>query len=215
MPWLPSHVELRNHPKILKAATLLAVPKAQMIGHLHLLWWWAYDYAPDGSLAGFDATDISLGAEWEGDPDSFVEALLSCGPGQRAGLLERPDSGELRVHDWDEHAGKFMEYRRKDAARKREAREASAGRPDDASAGPPREGGRTAHVQVVQEGQEKTTRAPARGAAPRARRTAPAPAPEPDPPPAGCEQCTRGFVFNADGLTVTPCPACNHQEAAQ
>ena len=53
MAWIESHQELANHPKTKRFKRALGISTPQAIGHLHLLWWWALDYAQDGSLAAF------------------------------------------------------------------------------------------------------------------------------------------------------------------
>ncbi|HQH79061.1 MAG TPA: hypothetical protein PK535_08845 [Synergistaceae bacterium] len=122
MPWLRSHSELRNHPKTLKAARLLGVSTPQVVGHLHMLWWWVMDYAPSGDLSDFAAADIAVGAGWDGDPEEFVEALVSSGMGLRAGFLERDEHGGLTVHDWSQHGGRDIDERRAAVDRKRQWR---------------------------------------------------------------------------------------------
>lgn len=103
MAYLPSHQELRDHPKTKRAARKAGVTVPAMIGHLHLLWWWALDHAPDGDLGKFDADDLADAAMWEADPETFVKALRDCGPGDSDGFLE--DGGKL--HDWDDYGGKY------------------------------------------------------------------------------------------------------------
>ena len=137
MAWIESHQELLAHHKLRKAAATLRISRPQMIGHLHCLWWWVLDYADDGDLSKFDVVDIALGAEWEGDPDKFVEALVECGTRDDAGFLERDglrlegvdEDGEpqlvtsaLVVHDWWAHGGKLVVKRLRDAERARQRR---------------------------------------------------------------------------------------------
>lgn len=110
MAWIESHETLREHPKTKRAARTLGVSLPTLIGHLHLLWWWATQYAEDGDLNRYDATDIADAAGWEGKPDAFVSALLSCGPGGGAGFLERK-GGRLVIHDWDQYAGRLIAAR--------------------------------------------------------------------------------------------------------
>ena len=112
MAWLPSHQELRSHPKTVKAARMLGVGVPQVIGHLHLLWWWALDHAPDGDLSRFDADDIALAAWWQGNEELFVHALRNCGPGDSCGFL----SDDQKLHDWNEYGGKYTS--RVESARK-------------------------------------------------------------------------------------------------
>jgi len=139
MTWLPSHTELRDHPKMLKAARALGISRAQMIGHLHLLWGWAMHYAPDGDLTRFDPDDLAAAADWPDDPGVFVDALIggrSGGDpsgigGDSPGMIgdgwggfldvvmhtddtRYPQDGEwlsLRLHDWDEYGGKYDQAR--------------------------------------------------------------------------------------------------------
>ncbi len=116
MAWIESHQELGTHPKLHKLARVLHMGKPCAIGHLHYLWWWAVDYAPDGDLSRFEPLDIAIGGEWEGEPQVFIDALVRCGF-----LDETGDSG-LFIHDWDSYAGKLIDRRERNAERMREAR---------------------------------------------------------------------------------------------
>lgn len=118
MAWIESHQEVGRHPKTKKLARLLGVSLPAAVGHLHYLWWWALDFAQDGVLDKYDAEDIADAMQWEGDADQLVEALLS------SGYIDDTDDG-LVVHDWHDYAGKLLERRAKDRARKRAAAETS------------------------------------------------------------------------------------------
>lgn len=139
MAWIESHQELDDHPKTRKAAALLGISIPTVVGHLHIFWHWALSYAQDGDLTDYDVADIAAAARWEGDPETFVTALESCGIGKHAGFLERQD-GRLLIHDWYEYAGKLIERRRMDAIRKRGERTDAVQR---MSSGHPTEGART------------------------------------------------------------------------
>jgi hypothetical protein len=130
MAWIESHQTLRDHPKLMRLARLLDVPRTSAAGLLHFLWWWALDHAEDGDLSDFDALDLALAAGWEGDPDTFVKALEDCGPGERAGFLACSD-GRRVLHDWHDYAGKLVDRRVKDRQRKRAQREKSDDSPKD------------------------------------------------------------------------------------
>jgi hypothetical protein len=147
--WIESHQSLRKHPKTLRAARALGVSEVLLIGHIHCLWWWAMDYAPDGDLSSYDAIDIAAAAEWDGDAELFVRALRDASRiGDRPGFIEEID-GALHLHDWDDYAGKLIAKREQDAARKRSARKESG---DDAdvqrtSGGRPTDGARNSNKQ--------------------------------------------------------------------
>lgn len=129
MAWIESHQALANHPKTLKLARLLGISRVAAVGHLHFLWWWATDYAQDGSLARFDALDIAIAADWQGDPNGLLRAL------REAGFLDEDDA----LHDWHNYAGRLIERRRADAARKRQSRASDIQQP---SGGHPGDGAR-------------------------------------------------------------------------
>ena len=118
MAWIESHQEVGRHPKTKKLARLLGVSLPAAVGHLHYLWWWALDFAQDGTLGKYDAADIADARQWDGDADHLIDALLS------AGYIDDTGSG-LVIHDWAEYAGKLLERRAKDRARKRAAAEAA------------------------------------------------------------------------------------------
>lgn len=133
MAWLQIDQTIRDHHKILDAADALETSDAHVTGCLVLLWLWAIDNAPDGSLAGISEATIARAAKWNGDKAAFIEVLTDVG------LLERTPDG-LMIHDWQERAGNLIERRRSDADRKRRERaekkareslKASDGRPTD------------------------------------------------------------------------------------
>ena len=142
MVWIESHDTLGGHPKTRKLAHLLGVSKPAAVGHLHYLWWWAVNYAPDGDLSRHDQLDIAIGAEWDGDPGEFVEALVTVG------FLDRDVDDTLVIHDWHDYAGKLIERRKANAERMRKARASgeqgtSAAQDEDVPA-------RASHVQGTQ-----------------------------------------------------------------
>lgn len=108
---------------------MLGVSTATVIGHLHYLWWWALDYAPDGDLSQVDLDDILLAARWEGGTE-FIDALINCGPRSKPGFLERPNGGQMALtesagesdaaglvlHDWSEYGGRLGEITRQRSA---------------------------------------------------------------------------------------------------
>jgi len=110
--WIESHSSLARHPKTKRLSRLLNISCVTAVGHLHYFWWWAGEYAQDGCLVRYDATDIADAACWEGEPDTFLSGLLS------AGFIDELEDG-LHIHDWYDYAGKLIERRKKDAERKK------------------------------------------------------------------------------------------------
>ena len=104
MAWIESHQDLRTNPKAKRLARQLDVPLAQAIGHLHMLWWWALDHAFEGDLHRFDAYDVADAAGWDGNADTFVHALITCGPRGASGFLDGDpnDNATWTLHDWHE-----------------------------------------------------------------------------------------------------------------
>ncbi len=105
MAWIEAHQELADHPKIYKLAKLLRINDENApIGILLRLWWWAMDYAPDGSLGRYDADDLARATHWKGDAEDLLEALIG------AGWIDKGPEG-LQIHDWYQYAGRLMEQR--------------------------------------------------------------------------------------------------------
>lgn len=119
MPWIKSDSSLRNHPKMRRFARTLDICPFKAIGHLHCLWWWVMEYAPDGDLSKYEPADIADAAGWEGDPEQFVQALVLCGPGESCGFVD----SDMRVHDWQEYGGALHKKRQSNAKRQQRFRD--------------------------------------------------------------------------------------------
>jgi hypothetical protein len=113
LAWIESHQALGHHPKTLRLAAELKSSVPCAIGYLHLLWWWALDYAPDGQLPLSQKPVVARACMWSRKSELFWAALLS------AGFVEQTGE-ELRIHDWMDYAGKLAEQRalRKESNRK-------------------------------------------------------------------------------------------------
>jgi hypothetical protein len=129
MAWVESHQEIGRHPKTKRAARLAGVSVPTMIGHLHLVWHWALDFAQDGDLSGFDPWQLEDAALWDGAEGVLYGAL------QGAGFIDT-DGDRHVIHDWHDYAGKLIERRKADAERKR----GSSGRNPEKRAGGPADG---------------------------------------------------------------------------
>ena len=112
MAWIESHVTLGRHPKTKRLCRILGISLPQAVGHLHLLWHWVLEFAPDGDVTDY-VEDLAEAAYWDGEPHQFIEALLACG------FLDQTEDGRIVVHDWEEYAGRLLA----DRERKRVARE--------------------------------------------------------------------------------------------
>jgi hypothetical protein len=78
-------------------------------------WLWAIDNAPDGDVAGLSYRTIARAAQWTGDCDPFVGALV------HAGFLDNDDG--LRIHKWMDYAGRLIRQREAAVKRTQEWRE--------------------------------------------------------------------------------------------
>lgn len=128
MAYVPSDQRLGRHPKTRIAADLLGISIPLLVGHLHLLWHWAMDFAQDGDLSHFTDAAIEAAAMWDGEPGALVAALINCGTGGKVGFIE---PGRV-LHDWDQYGGKVFTKRDKEAQRMREWRDrhGSEGEPE-------------------------------------------------------------------------------------
>lgn len=119
MAWIESHQSLKEHPKTKRFMRALGISLPAAIGHLHLMWWYCLDYAPDGDLSfdKFSVEDIADMAQWAGDALTFVDAL------RQSGFLEQ-DGESLLIHDWSDYAGKLIDRRERNAQAMRERRAA-------------------------------------------------------------------------------------------
>jgi hypothetical protein len=115
MAWLELHQSLPTHRKTLMMADALDVQPAHIVGHLACLWLWALDNAQDGVLH-VSPRLVARAAQWEGDPQVFMDALLA------AVFLDH----DGRIHDWDEYAGRLLEIRRRSVTRAKSWREQHA-----------------------------------------------------------------------------------------
>lgn len=122
--WIESHIEIGRHPKIRALARQAGISIPTAVGHLHLLWHFAMEFAPDGNLSRFSPQDIEGAIMWDGDV-TVMYALLSV-----TGWLDVDDSDEddilIAVHDWPVYAGRLLEQREKSRERARRHREKTA-----------------------------------------------------------------------------------------
>lgn len=123
--WIPSDVNMGRHPKTRRFARTLSVSVPTAMGHLHLFWHWCMEFARNGYVTQRDVTDIADAALWDGNADDFMNALTECGFIDKAG-------NELKVHDWDEYGGKYLEKKNTNAERQAKYRERKKAKVDKA-----------------------------------------------------------------------------------
>ncbi len=93
----------------------VSVHRVTAAGHMVALWCWAVDNAPSGDLTGLSPDIIAFGAEWDGDPKVFNDALCA------SGFLDiTPD--RIHIHDWEFYTGRFIDQRTAHAEKMRLAR---------------------------------------------------------------------------------------------
>lgn len=123
MAWIQSHQSLDRHGKTLMLTHILGIPRHQVVGHLHALWWWAVDSCGEsGDLSKYSAAAIADAAGWidfinwcsliqrdypteanKTRSSDFVMALIDCGfieySGEKPSEFD-PIGGGARIHDW-------------------------------------------------------------------------------------------------------------------
>jgi len=91
------------------------------IGNLHLLWYWALEFAPIGDLTRFEPEQLTYDLDLGGaTPEQVVEAMIHAGfidrsasatpesrPGGKAGFIDRSEDS-LRLHNWPDYTAKFL-----------------------------------------------------------------------------------------------------------
>lgn len=113
MAWIEVHQSLPTHRKTLIMADELGIEPVQVVGHLTCFWLWALDNAADGKIEGLTPRMVAMAAQWKGDPEALVSAMVT------AGYIEK--DGQT-IHDWHDYAGKLIDQRRANAERMRRAR---------------------------------------------------------------------------------------------
>ncbi len=123
MAWIESHQSLGTHRKLYQLARILRISRPQAVGHLHYLWWWALDNAPDGDLSGvsdetladvsgfLDGRSHRFGVRFTSVCSLFANALRSTG------WIDT----DSKLHDWYDYAGKLIQAREKDRERHRKS----------------------------------------------------------------------------------------------
>ena len=118
-PWFRVYSQLRSHPKLEDLAAELELPIVHALGHVVSLWCWVVDYAADGNITDQTPGRIARGAGWNGDPTSFLNALVS------AQFVDASD-GTLLLHNWLVYA---ESYKRAESQREKREKATKKKRP--------------------------------------------------------------------------------------
>ncbi len=106
MAWIESHQQLLNHPKVMDLSAAMGWDVDVVIGKLHRLWWWCIDYAEDGDLRKHREGRIAAAMNVPvSDAKKLVKELVE------AGWID--SEPYLRIHDWWDYAGKYLQGRYK------------------------------------------------------------------------------------------------------
>ena len=90
-------------PKIRRLAVVLGIPWPHALGLAGLLWRFTAKHAPTGEIGRHDDEEIAAALEWPGEAEDLVAALVRCR------LLDPTESAaRLLVHDWPEHAPRYV-----------------------------------------------------------------------------------------------------------
>ena len=101
LPKLMKHSTTQKS-KFKKLQRRLDLTLREAVGTLELLWVATQVNAPRGDIGSLDNEEIAIECDWPGDPDRLVNALIETG------WLDIHPTHRLVVHDWQEHAPKYV-----------------------------------------------------------------------------------------------------------
>lgn len=102
---------MRNHKKIKELCDILKINRAQAIGHLHMLWWWAIENRETGDLTGLFDKDLAVACDWDGEPKALINAL------HKTNWLV-----DYHIKDWDDYSYRLLHMRQTNRERQRNHR---------------------------------------------------------------------------------------------
>ena len=92
-------------PDSMKFKTLqrrLGVSRVVTAGTLELLWIATLNNAKRGDIGRFSNEEIAIECDWAGDPDELIDGLVG------AGWVDESAEHRLVIHDWSEHAPRYI-----------------------------------------------------------------------------------------------------------
>lgn len=116
--WIPLRQSIWRHRKTIDLAARLQLrPSSLAVLHLTQLWHWALDNVNrQGDLGDPAPLIVSEAAQWMGDPDLFLRALV--GAEWVDVEVDEDGRGHLLLHEWYEHVGHLLEARERERDRK-------------------------------------------------------------------------------------------------
>lgn len=128
MLWIKSYQATDRDPQTRKFCRLTGLDIPRAVGSLHMIWWWALDWAPDGDISKFESVDLADAAHFGGDPVAFFDALV------QSGYVSKTLDG-YEIVDWHNIGGQVIEGRKKAAKKKAAQREKAAAKKAAETAG--------------------------------------------------------------------------------
>lgn len=113
--WIKISIDLIRHPKLQRLSKTLNESPLMSVGRLFMLWSYAMEFYPDGELNISDQ-ELANVCQWQGDPEEFVQSLISCGGTGRNGFLIK-EQGVFVIHDWINFSGGL--HKKRSQARER------------------------------------------------------------------------------------------------
>lgn len=115
MAWIKSDQSLAEHPKLKLLARDLGISEVEVLGTLHLLWYWTLEYAEDGHVKYIELLPEAM--KWKGDSDKLINSLI------KRGFLDQEIDGTYWVHDWLDYSGAYYEKKLYNRIKKQESRD--------------------------------------------------------------------------------------------
>jgi hypothetical protein len=96
MPWIESHTDLENHPKMLLLKSRMRWSKNETVGFLHRFWWTVLKYAPNGVISALPLEVVSETLDMKLDDLKHAIEVMQM---QDVELIETRGGLQV-VHDW-------------------------------------------------------------------------------------------------------------------
>lgn len=115
--YVPFHMGLGSHRKLLRLARAVGVSEAEAIGRLYYLW--CASVSTSGILSAWQPEDFAAALRIDA-AERWIDALIE------SRFLDRAPDGSLSVHDWHDYMGRASDLRAANRERQRRFRERRA-----------------------------------------------------------------------------------------